>query len=181
MKKHIVKEYYTDALFALLKKKALQDIMVSDLVKKSGASRASFYRNYSCKEQIIDEWLEGALGDIFSRHTLNAENMRTEVCSIFEELLGHREKLGILKDARQLDKIDRLLYEGTLAQINRLGVLNNKYQPYFFAGATSALIKAWVVFNFSETPEEMTDIFFKSLSGYMDIGIYPRLKKNEQT
>ena len=170
MKKHIVREYYTDALFALLKKHALPDITVSDLVKKSGASRASFYRNYVCKEQIIEEWLNDAFGEILSRHPLDSDNMRTEVCCIFEELLAHKEKLGVLKDAGQLDRIDRLLYDRTLAQINQLGVLNNKYQPYFFAGATSALIKAWVEFGFSETPEEITDIFFKSLSGYMDIG-----------
>ena len=169
MKKHVVKEYYTDALFALLKKKALQDITVSDLVKKSGASRASFYRNYIYKEQIIEEWLDGVFGDILLRHPLNSDNMRTEVRSIFEDLLAHREKLSVLKNTGQLDEIDRFLYKETLAQINQLGVLHNKYQPYFFAGATSALIKAWIQFDFPETPEEMTDIFFRSLSGYMDI------------
>lgn len=170
MKKHVVKEYYTDALFALLQKQALQDISVSDLVKKSGASRASFYRNYICKEQIIEEWLNDTFGEILFRHPLDPDNMRSEVRSIFEEILRHREKLIILKRTGQLDRMDRFLYENTLAQIDRLGVLNNKYQPHFFAGATSALIKAWVEFDFSETPEEMTDIFFRSLSGYMDIG-----------
>ena len=170
MKKHVVKDYYTDAMFALLKKKALQDITISDLVKKSGASRASFYRNYIYKEQIIEEWLDGVFGDILLRHPLNSDNMRTEVCGIFKDLLAHREKLSVLKSTGQLDEIDRFLYKETLAQINQLGVLNNKYQPYFFAGATSALIKAWIQFDFSETPEEMRDIFFRSLSGYMDIG-----------
>ena len=169
MRKHIVKEYYTDALFELLKKKPLQDISVSDLVKKSGASRASFYRNYIYKEQIVEEWLDSVFGDILLRHPLNSGNMRTEVCCIFEEILNRREKLSVLKNTGQLDKIDRFLYKDTLAQIKQLGVLNNKYQPHFFAGATSALIKAWIEYDFAETPEEITDIFFRSLSGYMDI------------
>ena len=169
MRKHVVKEYYTDALFALLKKKPLQDITVSDLVEKSGASRASFYRNYAYKEQIIEEWLDSVFGEILLRHQMSSDNMRTEVYCIFEELLAHREKLSVLKNTGLLDKIDQFMYKDTLAQINQLGVLNNKYQPYFFAGATSALIKAWIVFDFAENPGEMTDIFFQSLSGYMDV------------
>ena len=47
-------------------------------------------------------------------------------------------------------------------------MFHNKYQPYFFAGAASALIKAWIEFVFSESPEEITAVFFQSLSGYME-------------
>ena len=56
MKKSYVKQYYAQALFELLKKKPLQEISITDLVKKAGASRASFYRNYTSKEQIIEKW-----------------------------------------------------------------------------------------------------------------------------
>lgn len=167
MKKHVVKEYYTTALFALLKKKPYQDISISDLVTKSGASRASFYRNYESKDQIVDEYLSEAIGEIFRRHTLNAENMRIEVTRCFEEIYAQREVLRILANAGLLNKIDDLIYLNTVKQINDLEVLNNKYQPFFFAGASAALIKAWVQFDFHETPEEMSDIFFRSLSGYM--------------
>lgn len=70
----------------------------------------------------------------------------------FQEILNHRGKLSVLKNTGQLDKIDRFLYKDTLAQINQLGVLHNKYQPHFFAGATSALIKAWIEYDFAKSP-----------------------------
>lgn len=167
MKTSYVKQYYSQALFELLKKKTLQEISITDLVAKAGASRASFYRNYNSKEQIIEEYLETVFGDINRRHQFKAENMRSEVRSIFEDLYENRYTLSILSRAGQLDLIDCYLYRETLDQIQHLDVLNNKYQPYFFAGATSALIKAWIQFDFAESPKEMTEIFFRSLAGYM--------------
>lgn len=169
MKKHIVREYYTEALFELMKRKPLADITVSDLVKKSGASRASFYRNYISKEGILDEYLDEMIGNIMQRHPLTEENMREGVLAIFRDILSHREKLTIMKRAGQLERIDRAVYKSTVNQIKQLNVHNNKYQPYFFAGASAALIKAWIEFNFEESPEKMTEIFFHSLAGYMSV------------
>ena len=80
-----------------------------------------------------------------------------------------RKRFQVLREAGLLDRIDRFLYRNTLSEIQRLNVLTNKYQPHFFAGATAALIKAWIEYDFAESPEEMTEIFFRSLAGYMTI------------
>ncbi len=167
VRKHTVKEYYTEALLQLLKHKRMENITVSDLVRKSGCSRASFYRNYLSKDQILDEYLEKLLGEIFLRHPLSAENMREEVRCIFADIFEEKEALATLARAGQLSRIDQILYRETLSQIGQLGVLKNKYQPYFFAGAAGALIKAWIQFDFAENTDQITDIFFRSLAGYM--------------
>ncbi len=169
MRKHYVKELYTEALFELLKKVPYQDISVVDLVKKSGASRASFYRNYVSKDQIVEEYCEQVIGSIFDNHPISADNIRDQVCSIFKHIHEEKEKLILLKDSDLISRIDRYVFDGTINQINLNKVLNNRYQPYFFAGAATALIKAWVHYGFEESPEKMTDVFFRSLSGYMEI------------
>lgn len=168
MKRHVVKDYYTGAMLELLKRKPFSDITVSDLVRKSGASRASFYRNYESKEQIVDEYLEEIFGRIIEKYPISAANIREQVPRIFSEIYEWREDLEVLKNAGLLDQMDHLILRDTIGEIQKNQVLHNKYQPYFFAGAASALIKAWVEFGFTETPEEITDIFFRSLSGYMD-------------
>lgn len=167
MKKHIVKEYFTEALLELLKKKPFDKITISDLVKKSGASRASFYRNYTSKEDIVDEYLAAIFSDTFAKHQIDAQNIRFQVCSVFSEIYQYREQLKIIGKAGLLERIDRFMYQETLARIEQIGVMNNRYQPHFFAGAASALIKAWVEYGFEETPEQICEIFFRSLSGYM--------------
>ena len=135
--------------------------------KKSGASRASFYRNYESKEQIVDEFCKQVFGDVFEEHPINVGNMRGQVCRIFIRIHDHHEELLLLRQAGLLDYIDKYVFDGTMAQINDNQVLNNKYQTYFFAGAASAMIKAWIEFGFLESPEEIAEYFFRSLKGYM--------------
>ena len=62
--------------------------------------------------------------------------------------------------------ISEFFYNVTYKSIINLNVLNNRYQPYFFAGASSFVILAWMKNNFEETPEAMTKMFIKSLKGY---------------
>lgn len=48
-----VKKQLLDTLLEMLKKQKIEDIVISDLIERSGVSRASFYRNYSSKEDIL--------------------------------------------------------------------------------------------------------------------------------
>ena len=43
------------SLLQLLEKKELAKITISELVNRAGVSRASFYRNYNSKEEILEE------------------------------------------------------------------------------------------------------------------------------
>lgn len=59
-------EHLKNALLELLLEKSMNDISISELVEKAGVGRASFYRNYKQKEDILKahiddlfrEWLE---------------------------------------------------------------------------------------------------------------------------
>ena len=55
---NIVRESLTDALFTLMSKKEFNDITITELSKKAGVSRLSFYRNYTSKEEIIVKYLD---------------------------------------------------------------------------------------------------------------------------
>lgn len=48
-----VKLRITNALFELMKEKDISDITITELIKRAGVARASFYRNYSSKEDIL--------------------------------------------------------------------------------------------------------------------------------
>ena len=51
----ITKECICDALIGLMKEHPYKDINMTMIIKKSGASRASVYRNYPSKEAIIQD------------------------------------------------------------------------------------------------------------------------------
>lgn len=167
MKPCVVKQYLTEAAFRLMEKKDYRYISVSELVNTAGVCRASFYRNYLCVESIVDEYLENTFKEIYYKYPMSQTNMRETILHIFAEIKSRRRYLDILKRQNLLDRMSRFLYDDTLKMINRLNVFNNRYQPHFFAGASFALIKAWIEYGFEESEQEMTDIFFKLLKGYL--------------
>ncbi|MBE7069451.1 MAG: TetR/AcrR family transcriptional regulator [Ruminococcaceae bacterium] len=57
----ITRESICTALLELLKTKDFKDISVSELVRRAGVSRQSFYRNYKTKEDIVLE-IEKTIG-----------------------------------------------------------------------------------------------------------------------
>ena len=48
-----VKRCITDALFSLMREKNLSDIRITELIARAGVARASFYRNYRAKEDVL--------------------------------------------------------------------------------------------------------------------------------
>ena len=167
MRTHITKQYFTEALFRLLEKKKYNEITVVELVKVSGASKASFYRNYLNMDSIVEEYLENLCKDIIERYPITQNNMKKEVEGIFEGLMQYQRELTLLRDHQLLDKMNKYIYQATLSEINRLEVFHNEYQPYFFAGASIGLIDGWITNGFKDSPETMSEIFMLSLKGYM--------------
>ena len=50
----LTRECLTTALMQLMKEKSIDKITITELVKRSGVSRTAFYRNYSTKEDILN-------------------------------------------------------------------------------------------------------------------------------
>ena len=63
-----VKKRIAEGLFALLRKKDFSEITVTDIVREADVARASYYRNFDSKEQIIeaamDDLRDQLLGDV---------------------------------------------------------------------------------------------------------------------
>lgn len=52
---HITRECFQTALIYLMSQKPFDKITITELVKRSGVSRTAFYRNYTSKEDILNE------------------------------------------------------------------------------------------------------------------------------
>ncbi len=177
--------FLTDALFLLLEHQEFRKLTVKEVVEKAGVGRATFYRHYETLEDIIDDYVRtlqkqiwrdpGAAGqagegpDDSERLAEMSSDVRSATERVFRILSGEKKKLRILKKQGLQNKLSVMIYRLTLTTIQDLGVLNNKYQPYFFAGAASAMVLAWLEYDMKESPKEMADLFIQSLRGYMDI------------
>ena len=101
-------EHLTDAMLNLLAEKPINDISISELVDKAQVGRASFYRNYTCKEDILKIYLDSLFKELQSEWNkesnaplseqlkkliLHFENNRS-----FYELLNNRGLAYLLKE-----------------------------------------------------------------------------------
>ena len=169
MRQPIVKEEITTALMALLKQKPYREIKVTEVVEKAGVCRASFYRNYLTMDQVIDEAISELFSGVFQGISMSSDNVAEYVEQVFHGIKQRREDWEVLIRQGLFYKLSDKVYKETFLQINRLNVFNNRYQPYFFAGASAALIYAWIDGGFVESEQQMVEIFMQSLHGYMQI------------
>jgi len=68
MRVKYTREWTFEALYKLLQEKSLGDIKISAIIEKAGISRATFYRNFSSKEDIVKLKVETFFRDFFKDH-----------------------------------------------------------------------------------------------------------------
>ena len=62
-KKQLTKAYIIQSLFILMKTKDYTDITIQDITNKAGVNRSTYYRNFSCKENIIETFFNKIMDD----------------------------------------------------------------------------------------------------------------------
>lgn len=102
-------EHLQNALLELLSEKPMNDISISELVDKAGVGRASFYRNYECKEDILKAHIDTLFCEWTNEGQKNSgaplsEQVRIMIAHFekhrdFYKLLNDRGLTYLLKDA----------------------------------------------------------------------------------
>lgn len=151
-------EHITESLLTLLEDKAIEDISISELCDNAGIGRASFYRNYNSKEDILkayinklfngwkSDWeknnsmpLSSAIGMIFEHF---------EQHSAFYHLLNERHLIYLLKDVI----LDTMELRPDLPK-------GEAYAKAFAAYSLYGWIEVWFQRGMQESAEEMKQLF----------------------
>ena len=61
-----VSQYITNSLFELMKKKPYVEISITDITDNAKVHRASFYRNFTSKEDVIVQWIKSTTQNFLS-------------------------------------------------------------------------------------------------------------------
>ena len=86
-------EHITGALLKLLREKPIEAISVSELCELAGIGRASFYRNYDSKEDILRAYIHA----LFREWTAESSQLENRPLSEFlRALFAHFESTGFL-------------------------------------------------------------------------------------
>lgn len=165
----IIKECIYEAYLHLLEEKQSDNISITEITERAGVSRVSYYRNYSSKLDIINDYLKDYV------ESYNIKNNVSQNVDDFNQHLYHI--LDICKENKRLFKIlfklgiqlntTNAIIEKTFYYVEKRfksKLTNpNKYNLCFYAGAIIFVLNEWLSNDCKEPIEEIYNIIINNL------------------
>ncbi len=150
--------HITESLLTLLEDKAIEDISISELCGNAGIGRASFYRNFNSKEDIlrayINKLFDGWKSDWEKNNSIPLSSCIGMIFGHFEQhrdfyhLLNKRHLIYLLKDVI----LDIMELKPDLPK-------GEVYAKAFVAYSLYGWIEVWFQRGMQESAEEMKQLF----------------------
>ena len=151
----IIRESITEALILLMQKQPYDSITVTELTRKAGVGRVSFYRNYKSKDDILIQKLDEVGVDWWRRQSGQP---------------GANYAYALACHGQTIREILLLLYRHNLRHLLLTNIWNccgpspedgvrGAYSKAVLAGAIFGLCDEWISREMVETPEEIGQIF----------------------
>lgn len=146
-----IKECITIALLKLMQTHKFSEITITELTKKAGVSRVSFYRNFECKEDVIRNYLKEILEKWNKKYENRNDFNLTE--AIFEHYYEYRE-LYIMLYRQGLSQISFQILKNACGPKPEQDNLT-AYVSAFLSYGLYGWIEEWFLRGTKETPNEM--------------------------
>lgn len=150
-----VKKYITESTLSLIKKKTLDKITITDIINNAGVSRVSFYRNFTSKEDILEQYLTEITDEFLKTSGLNFKqnDLQTYFIVLFTHLLEYKDF------ALNLNKSNSLyLIENQFKRIfNSRNSDYDNFKRQFYIGGIFNIYNYWLTHGCKESPKEIAD------------------------
>lgn len=181
---HIADEAIYDAFFLLLKEKELDKITVTDVIKKAGVVRTTFYNHYQNIPSLVDAIEDKTINDIFLlMETFRPKNDRDMCKSFFQTICEYTMTNPFLasllqgpKDEAFFEKAMDMLrqYMKDVMQDSSPSEHSKEEVSYIIActiGGIIGVLHKWIREKF-ETPQEviaeiLTKVFMAGMLPFM--------------
>lgn len=158
-----VKQQITKALISLMSKKKINDISISEICDKAQVGRASFYRNYDSKEEVIQHHTNSLINDWAEAIE---KDPSASIYNFFQSLFQHFQKN---------QSFYKILYKQNMSSMilsairNRLNLdknidVNSLYSRVFMAYGVFGWIDVWFSNDMKETPEDLNRIIVENIN-----------------
>lgn len=151
-------EHITEALLTLLENKGIEDISISELCDNAGIGRASFYRNFNRKEDI----LRAHINKLFDGWRRNWEKnnsipLSSGIGMIFEHFEQHREFYRHLNERHLIYLLKDVILD--TMELRPDLPKNEAYAKAFVIYSLYGWIEVWFQRGMQESAEEMKQLF----------------------
>lgn len=151
-------EHLTDALLKLLRDKSISDISISELCDTAGVGRASFYRNFENKEDILRAYINKLFDDRIDEHEQNDDKSLNQLIkSLFTHFEKYRDFYKLLNDRKLIYLLKDVIIGicGPKSEHSK----TEAYAKAFVAYTLYGWIEVWFQRGMKESAEEIADLF----------------------
>ncbi len=156
------RHYIVEALFKLMSEYEYSKISVTDIAEKAGVGRATFYRYFKNKEEVIEFYfMHNTKQFIFEQHyypRCKADYVKV-AHSVFEKFQKNKECFYLLRRAHLEYLYLNFLNKKMVETFQRDYPENDLYQPYVFAGMIFNVSMAWLDGGCKEPASRIAEMF----------------------
>ena len=161
-----VKDQLLAALIEFAGRKDWSKVTVTELVEQAGVARASFYRNFSSVEELV----EYGIGQVTQRYHEGMPDGDVDSRARLEfKFRFYQEHAGLVLAFHRAKAGTSLLDLITDCEIACWGDMPlsspDRYEVYFYAGAFYNVLLCWLESGTRESPEAMADAFMRLADG----------------
>lgn len=150
--------HITESLLELLKDKPLNDISISELCSHAQVGRATFYRNFETKEDILSAYIHRLFSEWIN---IYEDSPSKTVSQMVRELFLHLEKYrnfyGLLSERGLTYLLKDVLLEIYTPKSEQPA--QAAYASAYVAYTLYGWIEVWLQRGMKESPEEMAAMF----------------------
>lgn len=150
----VVRESITEALLTLMNNKNFSEITITELVKKAGVGRASFYRNFASKEEVILKYMYSLSNAWWEEQTKKEIDNWQFTFSLFEVL---KPTVLLLYKSNMPHLFYEFLEE--ITQSNSTQNQSDAYKRSMITGLYFGIFNHWIRSGMKENTEELSHIF----------------------
>ena len=169
----ITRESLEISLMQLLEKKELKKITISELVERAGVSRAAFYRNYSSKEQILEEIFKNTVQAITDK--LEEFNFKTEMYQIwlflFKEAKKEARVISLAIDYNFEKLLTQAVFDFLEKRNRNAKKTTNSYMNSFWSSAVVSVLSKWIKDGMKVPAEKIASL---------GLPLFPQKKKSNK-
>lgn len=154
---------YGEALFKLMKKKNIEKITVDELCEAGGIGRATYFRNFKSKDEIITSYIVMKWREYEREHKLKEHplNDRYRVKQYFDFCYSMRKKNDLIIEQCHHGAI-LSAYELITTDSDTAQALNT-YESFYLAYGLFGIFIKWARGGYTESVQEMTEIVVEKI------------------
>ncbi|WP_052447432.1 TetR/AcrR family transcriptional regulator [Clostridium polynesiense] len=152
-----------EALIELMDTHNIESITVTDIIKRAGVSRRTYYNYFKSKAEVLSKYLQEIVAEYIketrTRTDIGGFNDYAHICHCFQFFQKYHTFVSTLMKANLYS-----ILINALNQYMEVYVLPDssysRYELFYYAGALSNTYVKWIEGGMKESPEEIAKVVY---------------------